>query len=416
MSEANETPGGASAPLVLIELNRGVPMREIVARNDPDSGVVAFVVTPACDTARIHVQSLLVALGADSDALPERSPVEDDTAAAVAWLTAHRVRHVLVCHAQWLPEDMVERLLFITSTAGSVLVLVREHNTGHELREIAARLWGGEASWRHLAGTLPVRATVRRLADLSTPPLPDLPAVDFPLFRAACRAQLDEDQFARCDELYLRAARAYRAASPTSEEDAKTVLDDMWRSCASHQEALVVTRASQAAALTLGWLLKVDMLRLAEHVNAARHRLLADDELARLRVYADPRNSASTVLFNAGLAFEALTRLRAPDLAPGGDLAGPEHRGVRLSEEARLQLRALRCHGQLTASTPDDPLLSGSWRSVRAAVHRAAVDTGLPLDVNQHGPAVRRADRWQHRLGVSLQNLAETPNERRSRR
>lgn len=86
-------------PLVVVELDRTDSMREVVARNDPDAGAVAFVVTPACDSARIHVQSLLMALGVDPDALAERTPVEDDTVAAVAWLVAHRVGLVLACHA-----------------------------------------------------------------------------------------------------------------------------------------------------------------------------------------------------------------------------------------------------------------------------------------------------------------------------
>ncbi|MDP9371848.1 MAG: hypothetical protein M3Q65_05225 [Chloroflexota bacterium] len=299
---------------------------------------------------------------------------------------------------------------------GATLVLVREHNTGHELREIAGRLWGVEWTCGQLIAALPTPPEPAcRVPGSSSPVLPDLPAVDFPLFRAACRAQLDDEQFAYCDELYVRAARAYRAASPVRDADAKTVLDDLWRGCAGYQKALVVTRAAQAAALTAGWLLKVDMLRLAEHVSAARHRVLTDAELARLGVYADPRDSAPAVLFNAGLAFEEITRLRVADLSPDGELVGDPYQGTRLSEESRRHLRALRCTGQLVGSAPGDPLLSGSWRSVRAALHRAAVDTGLPLDVNQHGPAVRRADRWQHRLGVSLQNLVETPHERRSR-
>ncbi len=67
------TVGGAFAgrvPLVLVELDRDVRMSEVAARNDPDGGAVAFLVTPAADSPRIHVQSLLLALGADSDALP----------------------------------------------------------------------------------------------------------------------------------------------------------------------------------------------------------------------------------------------------------------------------------------------------------------------------------------------------------
>lgn len=313
---------------------------------------------------------------------------------------------------------MIERLLLVTGAAGATLVLVRERDTGHELREVAARMWSVEATWEQMQSALPVRsgAPSRALPGGPAMTLPGLPMVDFPLFRAACRAQLDDEQFAYCDERYVRAGRTYLAASPTTDEGAREVLDDLWRDCADHREALVVTRAAQAAALTLGWLLKVDVLRLAEHVNAARHRILTDAELARLRVYADPRDSAPAVLFNSGLPFEEVARLRVADLSPDGELVGNAHRDAPLSEEARLQLRALRCHAQLIASTPQDPIVSDSCRTIRTAVHRAAVDTGLPLDVNQHGPAVRRADRWQHRLGMSLQNLIESPNERRSRR
>lgn len=386
----------------LIPLPAGQPSRTLLPPTNPASGIVTFTARPTRH-AWVIGQDLLAALGINHDLHGTGRRHGEDLEYAHAWLTAHGVRLVIVRHADNIPgAEILDDLHHLASGVGADLVLTCDDTGGEALADWLTARGGTIADLATLRDLIAQHA--RTPQGLPTDPPCDypqyLPRAEFYAFRARLRDVLPPDQFALIDHVYCSTFQSIASDPPTTAEDAATMLTTLIAQHRTPGEALTVARAAQAALFTHGLLLKVHVDTLLHGVAAAQHRRMSPAEIRSLRAYRTSWRSAAAVLYDANLSKDDIHALRIDQVTPHGDLVGTDHQP--LHEDARLYLRAQRVYRLITGATPVDPLIPESRAHVTYALRRIGAELNLPAPTNHVPTKAKKADRWQHSLGVAL--------------
>jgi hypothetical protein len=385
----------------LAPLRAGRSVRSLLPPTDPTTGIATFTARPTRYAWAVG-QDLLACLGIDLDLSGSGRRHGEDLEYARAWLTAYDVRLVIVRFADNITStEVLDDLEHLCASVGADLVLTCDDTGGEHLADWATARSGTIIDQPRLTALVAdaSRAAHTIAADTASDFPQYLPRCEFYAFRARLRDVLRPEQFALVDRLYCDAFRALAAEPPTTAEDVAARLTALIAAHRTPGEALTIARAAQAALFTRGLLLKVHIDTLLHGVAAADHRRMTPAEVRSLRAYRTCWRSAAAVLYDANLSKDGIRTLRIDQVTDDGALVGVEHQP--LHDDARLYLRAQRTFRLITGATPTDPLITES-RHLTYALRRIGAELNLPAPTNHIPADARKADRWQHHLGVVL--------------
>lgn len=329
LSAAVVTSGLSPTVELLIDADdTGECVAELNARHDPERGVA--VCHPRSGAAPLPVlgEDVLVALDKRPGGLVAEGVSRRGWELAGLWLRAEQVRHLVVLRAHLLAPSRWRELAELTAAAGTRLWLVVHQGglgTGHRaaLEETGA-------------GLAPVRPWRVALSLLPTPPapphaLPEVPDVEFPLFRTAAQRLLDPAGFARVDAVYritLLAARdlARRWTRPGTglasidPRQGAAALQRHTIDATSLDEVLTRVRAVQAGFCTEGVFLQLPRRRPGPPAAGISYEPRLDPAaVERLRGLCSPTAAAALAIARAtGLRAAALRSLRVRDVHDTG--------------------------------------------------------------------------------------------------
>jgi hypothetical protein len=385
------------------------PTSRLLALNDPDAGILAISLRPTSKRPNYVYRDLLTALGKDRDYGARTKSVAEDRSVVSAYLRAHAITRIVAMHGEWAraSDEVLDVLLTIASEHDLDLDLVSELDENNTATEFVTAAGGHHLDWEASRFTPPPPIGPAERFTFAFPP--EVPHVDFPLFRASCQHLLTAEEFRTVDGAYtfaFRSARAVLAGNVTTGAVIEFLRIQM-AAVANPAHATTIIRACQAAAFTNGIMLKLDLAGLGYFIANANHRALTPDELRLLRRINTPWKAAAVVLTDAGMSIDQIRALRITDLDETGGLADT---GVnsRLRDEGRLHLRALRL--QRRAEEDGEPagrrLVPAEDRAIRSALYNARRDLGIPLDISRWRSGAKK-DPFEADLGLSVHRITE---------
>ena len=399
--------------------------RALHALADLDGGVVVVRVTPGSSVLHTMAKDLLTALGKDHGRPGGVRCAEENWRRCAAWLSAERVRHLIVDRAETLSPNRWQDFIGLAAHCGASLWLVahggsltrgqREMLDDWPLTEMTFDQFIAEQAAH--APTDPGRPGAPIACGSPAPDFPVLPRSDFTTFRADCRLLLAPDAFQSVEvEMRHAADMTRRWLAAAAEPDAaamKEHLRELIKDCRSTDQALARLRAAQAACLMGGLLVTVDLERLAGSTETARP--LIDRHLVdQLRAFTSPHHAAvALVACVTGASPAALSRLNMSDAT--GLAVTVDGRSCRVPEIAQ-SLLAAHLHQRLAAgAVADDALFSDAhrgelgerrtYRVLRRVINLVATATGLMLWGEFYNEDDVSQKHWLRRRGVSVQAL-----------
>jgi hypothetical protein len=324
-----------------------------------------------------------------------------------AWLLAHDIHTIVVRAAEHTEPGYLTTLHMLANAVGATLTFCRNHDSGQHVIDFVRNLGGTHLASEDVIATVQRAASTQAEAHPGTRVRPPkhLPQYDFPLFRDACRRLLSPEEFECVDAIYVDAYETAQKEKPGTSEDVRAMLDRLYVSCSGVSEAIIVTRAVQAALFLAGEHLKADFSALAERVGNARHRRLTSEEVRSLRAYREPWRSSAAALADANMSIPDMLELPLSAISAAGDVDG-----VAVHPEAHVFFRAQRLVRALEGAAPSDPLLTKSARYVDQALRAVGQDLNLTVVPAPTTTSRRQSDRWQHNLGVSVRPLTGANN------
>lgn len=364
---------------------------DVLALNDVDAGVVAILRRPglAENHQGVQLNDLLHALGTPLARPNKGSPsLVGLRAQTVGRLRAHSVRFVVAAAAGVAPQGHLDQLLDVATASGSDLVLVADPGASDRSTAFGDAHAGTQVDWATILGLLPPPSKTAA-PRVTAAELREVPKVPYPFFRAALRDTLPADQFDIADHLYRHAYRATRhAVAPVSDnrsahEVVRGLLIELWADTRTTAEALVVTRAAQAAAISRGVHVLVETALLHADFEKFGGVRLDPRQLRSLRVLDDLGSAAAVALFDARVALGTVLDLRVSDVGEDRTLLGA---AGTLAADAKIILVARRWELLELGHAQDDHLLfpcrAKRHRLVGEVVRRAAADIDVELPVS----------------------------------
>lgn len=385
-----------------------VPTSGLLGLNDPDTGTLAISLRPTSKRPNYIYRDLLSALGKDRDYGARTKSVAEDRSVVDAYLRAHDITRIIAVHCEWarLSDEVLDVLLDIATAQDTALDLVSELDENHTAVQFATAAGGHQQDWdsSRFQADAPTAGQRWRFAFP-----PEVPHVDFPLFRATCRRVLSDEDFQVVDSAYTFAYRSARAilAEDISTADVIAFLRIQMAAVVNPAQATTILRACQAAAFTNGLLIKLDLLGLGLFIANAAHRNLTPDELRLLRRINSPWKAAAAVLTDAGLSIDQIRQVQITDVTDTGAPCDSQLNG-RLRDEGRLHLRALRLQrlAEQAAGDRNTRLFTSEDRAIRTALYTARRDLGIPLDIPRWRSGAKN-DPYEADLGLSVHRLDE---------
>ncbi|MDN5918703.1 MAG: hypothetical protein L0I76_27015 [Pseudonocardia sp.] len=365
------------------------------ARHDLGHGVVVCHPTPGPAGLSVLGEDVLVALGKRPGGPGAEGVSRRAWELAGLWLRAEQVRHLVVLRAQLLPTPRWRELAELTAAAGTRLWLVTTE-PGHDVGERGR-------PWRVALSLLPTPPTT------VTGAFPEVPDVEFPLFRTAARRLLDPTGFARVDEVYRTTLAQTRdvargwthpgtAGRPVDARHGAAVLQRHTIDATSTAEVLTRVRAVQAGFFTAGLFLQLPPRPGLSAVRVSLAPRLDPTDADRIRGLCSPSAAAAlTIAAATGLRAGALASVRLRDVLYG---AGPDQHVVadgtlyRLPTSVAGLVRAavIERHAQLAGEpasglglggaglfTGSSPETSVTRRALQQVLDRAAAYAGVTV-------------------------------------
>lgn len=378
----------------------------------PERGWAIAQVTPNLRRRHELGQDLLEALGKRHDVSGCGRNADRDWELLAAWLLAHPINNVVMLDAQWLPGPLLDELCLLAVSCQLTLWLVAHQPIGDHLPEQLER-------WPHQQ--TPIRDLVTALANLPQrendpvpEPFPEVPLDTFATFRAACRDRLASDEFHTVDQRYLQAAQQARdwfAGRNVTEEDLCGWLLEQIRPCQNSHEMLTVVRAVQAAALSAGWFVQVDLAAFLFAADATPPGVLTSPATWRqFQAYREPHRGAACALLANRCTAHQILDVTLGDIATDGRHVHVDGRNVDMPPTADLYLRAQRQMRVQQGADTTDPLFDTDdgkqeERAIPDAARQALKELGVPIIAEGIRRRKRSMASWVERLGISVQEI-----------
>lgn len=388
-----------NSPLTTCELPPTVQPGHLLAHFHADPHTAVIIARPGVKNA---VTPLIkdVIIATSHRPQPTVMPKAESTLIniAIARLVGYRVHHVIVCASEHLPNECLTTVTEIVITAGARLTLLYGFDAGESVRRWGTQFTAPDIEWDDLNIHLPERSADIQQVEVEFPD--EVPWVDFPLFRATSRQLLTPTDFDKVDRLYCRTFQAVKAKRPSSMAEAAELLRGLLAEAPHPAMTITIVRAAQAASLTLGYLLKVDLRRLYLLASQGLNQRLDRDHFLALRDEPVPEAGAIAVLTDLQWDDDEIASHPLADITPDGHIDGTSEPA---SPEARALLATQRLHRLLEGAQPTEPFIDAPERTIRITL-RDVAKRGIPIDISRAVTA--KADRWQHQHGIHLQEIA----------
>ena len=388
--------------------------------NSLQNGVLVCEPTPLRRSLQWLAGEILAALGKREDFAGTGRNAEKGWARAIMWLIAEQVTDLVVLRAGTLAAAQWVRLCEIAAICQIRLWLVVLGRPMTEAQSRVTRDWpfrhirydGIPAIGRHKPRSRAAHAAI-------TARLPDVPTVDFTMFRALCRRTQTDDDFRRIDDVFratlTRIAREVGGRRAIHVDDAARICCREVEDAEDLNDALVRLRATQCVLFDRAILVRI---RVPQLVANAPRRPLDENGASALHGYTAPEYACLGALVLAyGLDPYRLDSLSVSAISDHGELEGrrPSTPVASLMIAHRLQ-RAwdgagdtdpLFCRGYANRSTADFNPPAASGTSISRRFQAIGKDTGLftPARWTRHGeasPVVQAAT-----YGITIHQLTE---------
>ena len=322
----------------------------------------------------------------------------NDTALLVAiasWLVARRITR-LVLLVNECPTRVLDTLNRTLLGAGVDLHVVYRSGTNTLHRRFLKRNDAYESSISEMNLEPPITS----LGNSGALPFPTVPRSSFLWFRSTARATMSAAAFRQMDDQLQNSAQratvVVQAIQDASDSRVLDLLRDEAELATSIDELVTRCAGVQIAFLKHGYLLKVDIPRLALSSTGAS----TDWSLACR--YIEPWRAAVVVLIHMGLGIDEIRGLDIAGIsADGKTVSLDESNSIRVPTGGDVALLALRAHASFRATTT--PLSDLADRTIERAALAAARELGLPL---RAGPERNGASKnWRHKSGVSCRRV-----------
>jgi transcriptional regulator with XRE-family HTH domain len=366
--------------MVLEHTSDGV--RRLRGGSNPDAGLVVAAIPPDVRRSYPITWELLEGLGKITDVSGAGRHEDLNWELVAAWILAHRVGHLVLVDAQWIPPRLFSDITGLAAVTGVTLWLVAHAPLPDSYAE-AVEGWPTEVADPAALAAL-VSAALRPQEEEGSPKYPRPPADSYLTFRAEARRRLTSVEFALVDarlhEAYEEAA-GWFGDQPKAAIDEDSVLAYLRRrlhGCASAEEMLIEVRGVQVAAHNADWLVSADVTRLvATAQNASAAAVHSPHTWRRLRAYREP--------------------YRGGGLRVGGLRARARDDGV--ARDRRRRRRRDRCRGQ-----------TGGWLG---GCSGARGGRAVPPGAGDPSPDTGR---WTHRPALRHRRRPDAPEVPRKRR
>jgi hypothetical protein len=388
-----------------------IPHRTLANRFSLDAGSLVLHLPPEARRAGAIGLSILQTMGKDLKVTGGHAVRNDEHVKyPPLWAKAHGLTHASVLDGQRVTAAMAAHLRTLLGPDAQI-VAVCETSTARRAHRLLNRD-GADAEhldWDAYLAEHPV-LDVDGQADGA---LPDgyafvhLPAVDFLVFRHTARVLNTPEVFADIDRDYVH---AYKAAT-TIKPDIDSVLahlDEITWPAHSTAPILVAIKATQAALLSRGWLLRARSDQLLGTLTSVRHPRPTERDWKALRAYIRPERSAAVALYLLGTPATELPSVTVAEIeqalrdgALNGHAIPP---GARPLLSAELLRRNSEGH---TGSAPFLTLPPGNPRRHLEFVIDARRDLDLPIDArNIRTTHSTHQTRVLYTLGLDLRSIA----------
>jgi hypothetical protein len=311
------------------------------------------------------------------------------------------IQTLTIVNADWLPDALLSRVWKFAQELRLTLLLQPSNASDERIWSFAERRGADtvdEASLAHLLGPRPTRQPATLAGPAESLTVDDVPDSGVLRFRHDARALLPDDQFAVFDEQYRRAYTAAHGICWTP-NDVTMLLTGLWGWCATPTDAIVAARAVQAAALTAGYLLHINLDQVRHHITCHGNVALTARHYQRLWGSFAPETAFVVAAYDAGHSISEITSIRLADVhaAADGSLLG------RVVHPAAQPFLTVLAH--TSSDRPSSGLVMHSKRAIRDTLVHAGYTYRLPLHV-----APLRADADTHhsdyRGAVTLEAIA----------
>ncbi len=387
--------------------------------------------TPGPETSTELAADLLVALGKRFDALGFERVRHRAWQLVDLWMAAEQVAHLFVLRAHLLHPNRWRDLVALGRRRGIDVWLVGASLDAARRRSLEPtepHRWSPDGFAEHWG---PASTAQYRDSNHETP-FPDVPAEDFPTFRAACRHLLDAGSFERVDSVYRQCMddtdewlrpwkpRGRRALPPSMElGDVAQHLQGLIVASSGSAEAVVRLRGAQAACFRAGWLIGFEPVVVASETGLVTLGPGLDAAVARrLRRLCTPRSVAAMALFLvADLRSEGLCRLDMADVdADGGAVAMRGGPRFAIPDYAASLLRAQLLDRRWAGAGDSEPLFvhprtGGRYvgSALRNILRAAGAKTGIAVGMHDSIGWPHDAKSWLRRRGIALTQLNAVP-------
>ena len=375
--------------VVVNETDDPQQMAGLRALHSLPSGVVVCDPAPLRSSLQWLAADLLDALGKRDDFTGTGRNAEKGWARSVMWLIAERVTDLVILRAGALAPAQWVQLCQIAAICQTRLWMVVLGRPMTSAQTRVTQDWPfRHAGYAQLAKIGRRKAGTRASTAATAAPLPDVPSVDFTVFRAVARKVLSASDFARVDALFGHTVRRL-----TRELNRRAIdLSDAAAICCREVEeaqgisdALTRLRATQRVLVDRDILVRV---RVPQLIANAPQRPLDERGADTLRGYAAPEYACLGALVLAyGLNPYTLANVPVSAISDKGELAGrtPSTPVASLMLAHRLQ-RAwdgaadtdpLLCRGYANRPTLEANMPPASGASLHRRFRAVGRDTGL---------------------------------------
>ncbi len=369
---------------------------------DDDLSVVYAPASNFDSDAGACARTVMEAMGKPDSLDGGKSHVADSIHLLSIWLAAHQTRWLILLGTQRMDSAISGALLRAILAGGAQILLP------------AARDVGSPVPPGHDPQPVEWEA-VPALIGAQPPPAPPpkpmalpvrLPPSDWVDFRADCRTHLPPEQFAATDRHYVRSLRATEARlkkSPPTVEETRDWLATIANTSESTNEALIRTRAAQAAYFKHGYNLRINAERLITTLIEFRERRFSVHDWRALRAYRATHRPAICALHGTGVPtreLATLTSTEVNDVLQTGTI-----RGLALDSEATPYLRAHLLYRQHNPDG-DERYLLQNVREISKAINEGSRDLGLLIGQRYTGENRHTLNIWRYRDGFQLEEFS----------
>ncbi len=385
----------------------------------PDMGMCAIAVKPNLERLGVLAYDIARQLGHVGSGESGGFGWGVSAPAAVAYLTADQIDHLVIYYAQTLIARHLNELVHLCQLASVNIWFVLDTTTPDRVVDFAAD-WGAETidveTFR--AGLPPGPFDTEgesQPATMSNEEVAHAPE-DMLTFLATAKRTLSDHDYQQVHDQFTVAFEAtVRMIASRETLDEEAIGEHLWEllgTSSSLGQLVSLVRGTQAASIRHGYLVRVDERRfLTRAVDISTSIDLTDDDWTLVGQRSLTHQGAIVALTSVGLDVATIAALEISDVARDGSTVTTNGQTIDLPSGARRLLFTYLLHMHLTRG-PDTTHLIGTslsskpitFQGVARAISLITAATGIAFRGHREG-WTSTADSWRQRWGIYVKQV-----------